>query len=278
MTTLTGASVVTSFCPLMQNTKITPSAGSKKSFFGSFLALVYRSPVGAFYNYHSYRLQKFVRQLAETVRSDDTLLDVGAGDCQYKPFFVGRCKYISQDVGGKTDTYSYDQIDIRSEIYDIPLPGDSVDIVLCTQVLEHLKYPPRALQEIRRLLKPGGKLYLTVPFASEEHLMPYDYFRYTRFSLDFLMREQGLTPILIAPQGGRFITLGKQIKDLFPLMRVGSPRLAKTLYILQSPVVVPLLFVLFWLDKFDNNKHMTQNYDVIAQKSGLPGKVASSAP
>jgi SAM-dependent methyltransferase len=250
----------------MQNIDHAPHPGAKKGFFVKALLRFYRSPLGAFYNYHAYRLQRFVRRLSKTVRPDDTLLDVGAGDCQYKPFFAGRCKYLSQDVGGKDKSFTYDQIDIRSEIYSIPLPDESVDIILCTQVLEHLKYPAQAVQEMFRLLKPGGKLYLTVPFASEEHMLPYDYFRYTRFSLDFLMREHGFNPLLIDPQGGRFITLGKGIKDLLPLLAIGRPNLQKIVYLIQAPVVVPMLFLLFLLDFADKNKHMTQNYDVIAEK------------
>lgn len=247
----------------MQNTDNVLPVGVRKGFLNKLLLHFYHSPLSAFYNYHFYRLQKFVRQLSETVRADDTLLDVGAGDCQYKSYFAGRCRYISQDVGNKSDGYTYNQIDVRSEIYDIPLPDKSVDIILCTQVLEHLKYPTKAIQEMRRLLKCGGRLYLTVPFASEEHMLPYDYYRYTRFSLDFLMRENGFKPLLIDPQGGRFITLGKGIKDLFPLL---NPKFAKPIYLIQLPLVLPILFVLFWLDKLDKNKYMTQNYDLIAER------------
>ena len=252
----------------MPDPKDIPSSGPKQGFLKKALTSFYRSPASAFYNYHFYRLQRFVRRLSETVKPDQTLLDVGAGECQYKPYFIGRCKYISQDVGGKFDDFTYDQIDIRSEIYNIPLPDESVDFILCTQVLEHLKYPARALQELNRLLKPGGKLYLTVPFASEEHMVPYDYFRYTRFSLDFLMREHGFNPLLIEAQGGRFITMGKNIKDLVPLLATGRPGLQKLLYLVQAPVVIPLLVVLFLVDGLDQDKFMTQNYDVIAEKTG----------
>ncbi len=225
----------------------------------------YRSSVSRFYNYHDYRLKKFVRELSQSVLPDEVLLDVGAGNCQYKKDFAGRCKYISQDIGDKDYCFTYDQIDIRSEIYAIPLPDASVDVILCTQVLEHLKYPVKALQELHRLLKPGGRLYLTVPFAAEEHMLPYDYFRYTRYSLDFLMQEQGFLPPQISPQGGRFIFFGKTIKDLFPLL-TNRPWLQKTLWLLQAPVVIPLVFVLYFLDGLDRDKNLTQNYDVIARK------------
>jgi SAM-dependent methyltransferase len=217
------------------------------------------------YNYHVYRLQKFARKIADSVRPEDVVLDVGAGDCQYRPLFAGRCKYISQDVGGKDPAFTYDQIDIRSEVYSIPLPDQSVDVILCTQVLEHLRYPTKALQEISRLLKPGGRLCITVPFAADEHMLPYDYFRYTRYALDFMLQEQGFLPPEIDPQGGRFILLGKMIKDLFPLLTTRLT-LQRTIYIVQAPIVVPILVVLYFLDKIDKNTNLTHNYDVIARK------------
>jgi SAM-dependent methyltransferase len=231
----------------------------------SLLSRFYRSSWSRFYNYHEYRLKKFVRGISDTVRPGDQLLDVGAGDCQYKKYFAGKCKYLSQDVGGIDRCFTYDKIDIHCEIYEIPLPDASVDVILCTQVLEHLKYPVKAIREMHRLLKPGGRLCITVPFAADEHLVPYDYFRYTRYALDFLLQEQGFAPPEISPQGGRFIFFGKMIKDLFPLL-TSRPWLQKTLWLLQAPVVAPTLLVLYLLDGLDKPKNLTQNYDVIARK------------
>jgi SAM-dependent methyltransferase len=241
------------------------SKPAQPDFFSALFASIYRSPLARFYNYHEYRLKKFVQGVADTVRPEELLLDVGAGDCQYKPYFAGRCKYLSQDVGAVDRCFTYDQIDIRSEIYEIPLPDASVDIILCTQVLEHLKYPVRALKEMHRLLKPGGRLCITVPFAADEHLVPYDYFRYTRYALDFLLQEQGFARPETSPQGGRFIFFGKMLKDLFPLL-TSRPWLQKTLWLLQAPLVVPTLLLLYFLDGLDRAKNLTQNYDVITRK------------
>jgi SAM-dependent methyltransferase len=252
----------------MKNGGYDASNSSRKpnrSLLSALLTRFYRSPISRFYNYHAYRLQKFVQGVANTVRAEEVLLDAGAGDCQYKPYFAGKCKYLSQDVGGVDRCFTYDQIDIRSEIYEIPLPDASVDIILCTQVLEHLKYPVRALKEMHRLLKPGGRLCITVPFAADEHLVPYDYFRYTRYALDFLLQEQGFARPEISPQGGRFIFFGKMLKDLFPLL-TSRPWLQKTLWLLQAPLVVPTLLLLYFLDGLDRAKNLTQNYDVITRK------------
>jgi ubiquinone/menaquinone biosynthesis C-methylase UbiE len=241
--------------------------GGSRSSGASFLSRFYGSQLSRFYNNHFYRLRKFVERVAASAHPEDVLLDVGAGNCQYKPYFAGKCKYLSQDVGGKdiTHTYTYDQINIRSEVYDIPLPDESVDIILCTQVLEHLKYPARAIKEMHRLLKPGGRLYLSTPQTSDEHMVPYDYFRYTRYSLDFLMQEQGFLPPEIHPQGGRFILMGKMIKDLFPLLTTNST-VQKVIWIVQAPIVVPLLVLLYLLDSLDRKKDFTLNYECIAKK------------
>ena len=246
-----------------------PAPKRKGKVISDLLFRFYRGSLSRFYNYHFYRIHKFVQKVAASVRPGDTLLDVGAGDCQYKPYFAGKCKYMSQDVGGRDIWFTYDQIDIRSEIYEIPLPNESVDVILCTQVMEHLKYPIKALAEMYRLLKPGGRLCITVPFAADEHMIPYDYFRYTRFAWDFMLQDQGFLPPEVSPQGGRFIYMGKNIKDLFPLL---TPKLwlARTIWLVQAPIVVPVLFVLYFLDKIDKNKYLTHNYDVIAQKPLKP--------
>jgi SAM-dependent methyltransferase len=242
-------------------------AARRKGLLSTLLYHLYRSPLSRFYNNHEYRLKAFVKSVADSVRPDEVLLDIGAGDCQYKPYFAGRCKYISQDVGGKDVCFTYDQIDIRSEVYAIPLPDGSVDTILCTQVLEHLKYPTRAIQEMYRLLKPGGRLCVTVPLTSDEHMLPHDFFRYTRYALDFLMQEQGFAKPEINPQGGRFINLARTIKDLLPLLTT-RPGLQKTVWVLQAPVVVPLVVLLTLLDPLDRKKYFTLNYECVARKPG----------
>src|SRR5690606_29940369 len=67
----------------------------------------------------------------------------------------------------------------------------SFDHALCNQVLEHVFNPNEFLSEIARVLKPGGNLLLTVPFAWDEHEQPYDYARYSSFGLKHLLQENG---------------------------------------------------------------------------------------
>lgn len=63
------------------------------------------------------------------------------------------------------------------------------DVVLCTEVLEHLPEPQKAIDEIFRVLKPGGELLLTTRFLFPIHDAPHDYFRYTKYGLRYLLRR-----------------------------------------------------------------------------------------
>lgn len=125
-------------------------------------------------------LENVLTSLPEGLR----ILDAGAGQLRNKPF----CKnldYVSQDVcqydgqgdtlGLHTEAWDTSGIDIVSDITDIPEPNNSFDVILCSEVFEHLPDPIKALKEFQRLLKPGGKLIITAPFASFVHFAPYHY-------------------------------------------------------------------------------------------------------
>lgn len=112
-----------------------------------------------------------------------TILDAGAGECQFKRF-CGHLKYIAQDfaqyegtgdVGLQTGTWDNTKLDIISDITAIPLEDNSIDAIMCTEVLEHIPDPIAAIKEFSRLIKPGGYLLITAPFASLTHFAPYHF-------------------------------------------------------------------------------------------------------
>jgi len=67
-----------------------------------------------------------------------------------------------------------------------------LDLIFCSQVLEHVSRPDVTLSEFRRALKPGGSLWLSVPFSYAEHAQPEDYFRFTQFGLRHICEDAGL--------------------------------------------------------------------------------------
>jgi ubiquinone/menaquinone biosynthesis C-methylase UbiE len=79
------------------------------------------------------------------------------------------------DEGLQTKGWDKTRIDLVSDITEIPASDASVDAVLCSVLLEHVPEPTHALGEFMRLLKPGGILILTAPFASNVHMAPHHF-------------------------------------------------------------------------------------------------------
>jgi SAM-dependent methyltransferase len=93
----------------------------------------------------------------------------------------------------------------------LPFEIGSFDTVLLTDVLEHIPEPTHLMSEIARILRPGGKLILGVPFFYWLHEVPHDYYRYTEFALRRFCQLSGLRVIDIVAYGG----LPEVILDLF---------------------------------------------------------------
>lgn len=68
-------------------------------------------------------------------------------------------------------------------------PSDSYDFVVLDEILEHVERPWLAIDEVRRILKPGGCLIISTPFMIAEHRMPRDYWRFTKDGLRVLLRD-----------------------------------------------------------------------------------------
>ena len=148
---------------------------------------------------------QWIEAWASKFMEGDWVLDAGAGASKYRPFFV-HCRYETQDFcqyDGPLVKY-VESIDYVCDIVRIPLPDSSLDGILCTEVFEHLTNPVAALEEFRRLLKPGGLLLLTVPVVSRLHMEPYHYYTgLTKYWYKHWLPEFGFTIDSMVPQGGR---------------------------------------------------------------------------
>lgn len=141
---------------------------------------------------------EWIRRKLSELPKGATILDAGAGECFYKKY----CKhlnYIAQDfceykgneliLNTTTPEWNTSRIDIVADICDIPMKDNSVDIVLCSEVLEHVPDPVAALKSIMRLVRPGGYLIVTAPFMSRSHQEPYHFA--TGFSRFFYQKHLG---------------------------------------------------------------------------------------
>ncbi|MDO8499674.1 MAG: class I SAM-dependent methyltransferase [bacterium] len=84
------------------------------------------------------------------------------------------------------DLFSYPSVDIVSGITNLPFKNDSIQRIICDNVLEHISEPEAALAEMRRVLAPGGVAYICLPFLAPFHASPYDYTRWTAQGFRYL--------------------------------------------------------------------------------------------
>ncbi len=128
------------------------------------------------YFYHRKIARELQQISSEFDRSGNRILEIGAGK---KP-----CKELFQEASFTcTDAVGYDWVDELIDVSSMSYEENSFDLVICNNVLEHVPTPQRAVDEIRRCLKPRGKLFLVVPFLFPLHDVPHDYFRFTEYSL-----------------------------------------------------------------------------------------------
>jgi len=155
------------------------------------------------------------------------VLDIGCGNKPYKEFFTG-CQYTGLDI-----TLKGASPDIICDSMALPIKDLLSDIVFTSQVIEHVPDPVSMVRECFRILKPGGVLILTGPFYWPLHEEPYDFFRFTKYGLENLMRGSGFTDYEIRPDGGDwaqiFLSINLKISKFLVPLRIVFNLLGLTL-------------------------------------------------
>ena len=221
-------------------------------------------------NYTGYSVDKYIKEASWVIKQGSKVLDAGAGSSPYANYFKN-CIYHTADINGNPT--------FKCSIDNIPVPDNSYDVIICTEVLEHVKYPDKVIKEFHRILRSGGMLIMTLPQCYGEHSDD-NYFNFLRNGIKLLLQDIGFININIEALGGIYTTIGK-------LFRVSSwyifrqyldtsgsfPKItAKS--ILLAPIFIAVLpftyyiipFVCYYLDKMDKNKQWTINYGCNAIK------------
>jgi SAM-dependent methyltransferase len=124
---------------------------------------------------------------AEAARLDGErvrILDVGCGPKPYYPFFAD---VASEYVG--VDVVENPAAELRGAVEALPVEDASFDLVLCTQVLEHADDPAKAVSELRRVTRPGGRVLASTHGVQVYHPSPVDYWRWTHEGLRRLFEQ-----------------------------------------------------------------------------------------
>src|SRR6478672_10261068 len=199
------------------------------------------------------------QRLEETARSlprNAVVLDAGAGECPHSTLFA-HTRYVKLDRGIGDHTWDYSRIDVQGDVCELPFRDGVFDAVVNIQVLEHIKEPGVCVAEMARVLKPGGQLILTTVQDWEIHQHPNDFFRYTRYGLEYLFEKAGLKSRVEA-LGGLFWNISFRLMAPLGFLQAGWRWI---LFLLLAPVfalIVPA--ICYVLDPLDRRRDYTLGY------------------
>jgi 2-polyprenyl-3-methyl-5-hydroxy-6-metoxy-1,4-benzoquinol methylase len=170
-----------------------------------------------------------VKSASRAFMAGSKILDVGCGSGPYWPLRPD-CQWVGLDV-----YQSKPGVIVVPEGSTWEIESGSFDGVLCTQVLEHAFDFQLTLSEITRILKPGGILIVSVPFAFPYHGAPYDFHRFTAFAMEEHLRD---FQILDKTQVGNYFESAAISKNLYIEAKLSFGRINRFIRIVCLPLLV----------------------------------------
>ncbi len=206
--------------------------------------------------------------------SGDRLLDAGCGNAWVKSEFSRYdtpVEYYGVDLAVGDEDLTY-KVSALADLHHLPFKDNSFDKAISNSVLEHVESPARVFSEMVRVVRPGGRIYLSVPFSFALHQRPYDYHRFSKYILELYAVRNNLKIIELWPMGG-FFTVLRYIFTNHTMKSFNDHKLWIGIFnvinfitkILDRTIIAPIIFL---LDKLDRNKYLTLGYFAVYEKNG----------
>lgn len=206
--------------------------------------------------------KKFIELCRKYIRGE--LIDIGCGKKPYRDILD---PLVTEHIGVDHEGTFHDKsnIDLFGTAYEIPVQNDQFDSAICTAVLEHLEEPELAIRECYRVLKPGAHAVYSVPFIWHLHEEPRDFYRYSKYGLEYLFEKSGFSIVEMVPLSGFWVTFLQLLLYYFKRFDKG---LLKTLRIhrILSWIIQKIAF---GLHQYDKSYKWTWMYIVVVQKSSI---------
>lgn len=167
------------------------------------------------------------------------LLDIGCGKLPYKDYILKNSevkRYVGLEIENALVYDKNVKPDYTWDGRNMPFESNYFDCAFATEVLEHCPDPRIVLNEVLRVLKPGGIFFFTVPFLWNLHEVPNDEYRYTPFSMERLLRTSGFSEISVVATGGWHASMA-QMTGLWLRRAPMNNKLRKILSLFIKPAI-----------------------------------------
>lgn len=200
--------------------------------------------------------QRFVDSLG----SDALVLSVGAGVLRLNGKRVVHLDYEP-----------YAALEVVGDAHALPFADNTFDGVVCETLLEHVLEPERVIAEMERILKPGGQIYILMPFLFAFHAAPNDFSRLTHRGLAHRMKAFDIKSL--RPFSGPASALNNILVDFFALVcSLGSRRLYRLFSIAFLPVFAPIKYLDILLNHHPEACRIASIFLCIAEKKEVEKK------
>lgn len=148
-----------------------------------------------------------------------SILDFGCGQKPYQALFTQATEYVGVDIENEAHNHDTEDIDFFYDGRKLPFESEHFDNIFASESLEHVFNYEEIIPELYRVLKPGGQILVTVPFAWEEHEIPYDNCRFTKYGIKSLLESHNFKIESVETSGHFFAVIAQYwinyLRELF---------------------------------------------------------------
>ena len=198
-------------------------------------------------------LDRKYKRLLESIPEDSIVINLGSGSSKLSKSIIN------------VDISPYKNVDVVADICILPFKDNSVDGIINMFVLEHISKPNIAIDEMRRILKPGGLIFSVVPFTLGYHASPHDYIRWTRSGVEILF--SGFDMIEIGISGGPTSSFLWILQEwLATLLSFNISYLYRFLLFLFMFLTFPLKWIDLILSRYKSSINIASNFYFFGKK------------